>query len=312
MRGHHAARRRNRAQGLPRRRGEDRAGALPRRARPFSPGRRDRPARHGRLHAGGAAVCRDRRRGRRGHAVRQYPRDRRLVGRRRGRRPEDGGADRDSGGAAPGDPVSCAQQRGRDPGVRPRQRAIEAKLLGTARRDGAAHPATSRAGAGHPFRRARHDPLATGHLGVRAHGRRLHDAGALLARRARVRPARQHNVAPDIVLRRRRRRCFRARPARRLPARRSGRSAACCAPCSGARPGQHVPTKPRYVTFTEHLCRVASRIVAATAASISARPARSRRRAITSRSTPRCAGCGQCAAVCPTGAASYALRRPTR
>src|SRR5262249_52936948 len=67
--------------------------------------------------------------------------------------------------------------------------------------------------------------------------------------------------------------------------------------------------KPRYVTFTEHLCAHSrSRIVGCN---------RCLDLCPTGAITPAgdhvaidaavCAGCGQCAAVCPTGAASYAL-----
>jgi ferredoxin len=70
--------------------------------------------------------------------------------------------------------------------------------------------------------------------------------------------------------------------------------------------------KPRYVTFTEHLCAHSrSRIVGCN---------RCLDLCPTGAITPAgdhvaidaavCAGCGQCAAVCPTGAASYALPPP--
>jgi ferredoxin len=67
--------------------------------------------------------------------------------------------------------------------------------------------------------------------------------------------------------------------------------------------------KPRYVTFTEHLCvHARSRIVGCTrcldlcptGAIVPAGDHVAIDAAV-------CAGCGQCAAVCPTGAASYAL-----
>src|ERR1041384_2978393 len=67
--------------------------------------------------------------------------------------------------------------------------------------------------------------------------------------------------------------------------------------------------KPRYVTFTEHLCAHSrSRIVGCNRCLDLCPPG-----AITPAATHVtidpviCAGCGQCAAVCPTGAASYAL-----
>ena len=83
----------------------------------------------------------------------------------------------------------------------------------------------------------------------------------------------------------------------------------CCAPCS-RRAISSAPSTSRATSPSPRICaRIrARRSSAATAASISARPARSRRPAITSRSIAKiCAGCGQCAAVCPTGAAAYAL-----
>ena len=75
-------------------RGDGRPPALPRRTRPLPQSCRVGRTAHRRLHPGSAAVHRNRRRDRRWRAsLRQYPRDRRLV--RKGcqsRRPEDGGA----------------------------------------------------------------------------------------------------------------------------------------------------------------------------------------------------------------------------
>src|SRR4030088_1490492 len=67
--------------------------------------------------------------------------------------------------------------------------------------------------------------------------------------------------------------------------------------------------KPRYVTFTEHLCAHSRSQIVGCTRCLDLCP--------TSAITPAgdqgaidaniCAGCGQCAAACPTGAASYAL-----
>jgi ferredoxin len=67
--------------------------------------------------------------------------------------------------------------------------------------------------------------------------------------------------------------------------------------------------KPRYVTFTEHLCAHSRSQIVGCTRCLDLCP--------TGAITPAgnhvaidgaiCAGCGQCAAVCPTGAASYAL-----
>jgi ferredoxin len=67
--------------------------------------------------------------------------------------------------------------------------------------------------------------------------------------------------------------------------------------------------KPRYVTFTEHLCAHARSRIVGCDRCLDLCPAG----AITPAGdhvaidAAVCAGCGQCAAVCPTGAASYAL-----
>ena len=102
----------------------------------------------------------------------------------------------------------------------------------------------------------------------------------------------------------------RRRSARGLSARRSGRSGGgACAPCS-RRAISPAPSTSRATSPSPPIsARIrARRSSAAAAASISARPAPSRRTAITLRSMRGiCAGCGQCAAACPTGAAAYAL-----
>ena len=125
---------------------------------------------------------------------------------------------------------------------------------------------------------------------LRGRGRRLCGAGAVLARRACIRrAARRRGVAlRSIVLdlsggaplfsRR--------RSARRLSARRSGRSRPpCCAPCS-RRAISPAPSTSRATSPSPRTCaRIrAPGSSAATAVSISVRPARSRRTAITSRS----------------------------
>ena len=100
------------------------------------------------------------------------------------------------------------------------------------------------------------------------------------------------------------------RSARRLSARRSRRSGGDAARrAEGARPRRHVRQAALHHVQRRSCARIRARASsAAAAASICARPARSRRTATMSRSIAQiCAGCGQCAAVCPTGAASYAL-----
>ena len=85
----------------------------------------------GRLHAGSAAVRRGRRRdrGQRRDRFRQYPRDRRLVEGRQGGRPEDGGADRRRGRAGAGLPFVSLTSEGVTLIYGSDERAIEAADL---------------------------------------------------------------------------------------------------------------------------------------------------------------------------------------
>ncbi len=83
----------------------------------------------------------------------------------------------------------------------------------------------------------------------------------------------------------------------------------CCARCSAARDLVGTFDKPRYVTFTEHLCAHSRSHIVGCTRCLDLCP--------TGAIAPAgdhvaidaavCAGCGQCAAVCPTGAAAYAL-----
>ena len=153
---------------------------------------------------------------------------------------------------------------------------------------------------------------------VRDRGRRLRRAGAVVARRAELRrAARRRGVAlrhrARSVRRRaavlRRRICATAicAPIRAIRRR-------CCAPCSR----RAISSAPSTSRATSPSPRISARIrarrsSAATAASISARPARSRRPAITSRSTRRSA---PAAASAPRPARPapppMRCRRPTR
>ena len=148
---------------------------------------------------------------------------------------------------------------------------------------------------------------------VRDHGRRLCRAAAVLARRAHFRTAQNGAVSRcDILLDlsggaplfpgRRSARRLSARRSRRSRRRAEGRA-------EGARPRRQLRQAALHQFHRRSLRAFAlAASSAATAASISARPARSLPPAITSRSMPQiCAGCGQCAAACPTGAAAYAL-----
>ena len=102
----------------------------------------------------------------------------------------------------------------------------------------------------------------------------------------------------------------RGRSARRISARRSRRSGRRAhGRAQGARPRRQLRQAALHRLHRGPVRAFAlAASSAATAASISARRARSCRPATTSRSIAHiCAGCGQCAAVCPTGAASYAL-----
>jgi hypothetical protein len=102
---------------------------------------------------------------------------------------------------------------------------------------------------------------------------------------------------------------LRARPARRLSARRSGRPAAVLRAVLKARDLTGTFDKPRYITFTEDLCAHSrSRIVGCHRCLDLCPPAPSRPTAITFRSIRKSAPAAVNAPPsCPTGAASYAL-----
>ena len=235
---------------LPRRGGEDRAPALPRRARAL-PRRRRQAASRSPSAAPRRRRCSPRSRRTSGGAISfvNRARDRRLVGRCRQGRAEDGGAARGRRRAAAGDSVRQLTSEGvmliygRD------ERAIEAgKLLKDhldvtvliTRPDGAAAAARHRVPGGEGHDQVRQGPSRR----VRDRGRRLCRAGAVLARRAGVRPgARRRGVALRSRARsvRRRAAVHRRRSARRLSARRSGRSGRGAARgAEGARSRRHL------------------------------------------------------------------------
>ncbi len=259
MRGHHAARCRRGEARLSRRQRADRPAALPRRARQV-PHRRTRAADR-RLHAGGAAVCRDCRRRRRCH-LRQHPRDRWLVEGRRQRRPENGGADRGRRRARAGLSVRELFERGRGADLRPRRARHRSgePAEGSPRRhrpDQAAR--RGRAAAHHRFSGGEgRDPLRQGlSRRVRDRGRRLRGAGAVLARHARVRACQERRglaLRSDARSLGRHAAVHRERPARRLPARRSGRRRRRDARgAEGARSDRHLRQAALYRFRRRHL-----------------------------------------------------------
>ena len=164
-----------------------------------------------------------------------------------------------------------------------------------------------------------HDPLRQGlSRRVRADRRRLRAAGAVVARRAELRAGEERR---DLALRHhprhlgRRAAVLRRRSARRLSARRSRRPGRGDeGGAEGARPHRHLRQAALYRLSTPTSARIrARRSSAATAASTSARPARSRRPATMSRSTrisaPAAGNARRCARPAPP---PTRCRRPTR
>ena len=303
--------------------GQRRASTLPFGAGDVPSSSRERRAAHRRLHAGSAAVLRSRRRRR--HPLRQYPRDRRLVERCEGRRPKDGGTDRGRRRAVPPKFRTSAHQRRRALDLRPRRSRDRgapicskdhldvtvlirppAEIAPPARREFPVVKGTIHAAKGH---------LGAFELTVDDYRR----AGAVVARRAelravarmaRTRAATSSSTSPAA------RRCFR----------RMSCATAICAPIRGdpaavmrtvlkARDLVGTFDKPRYHRLQRRALRAfaLARSSAAPAASISARPARSRRPATMSRSTPHiCAGCGDAPPSARPAPPPTPCRQPTR
>ncbi len=271
----------------------DRPPALPRRARQVPRGGRRRRAADRRLHAGGAAVCRNRREAptsptpisARPRAGRRTP----APQARRWRR-----CSRPRAEPTPETPfVSFTSEGvvliyGRD------EQAIEAaqSAQGSSRRHRADQAARRRhAAAGDRLPGGEgHDPFGQGSSRrLRAHGRRLCAAGAVVARHARFCGIPRRRGVALRPRARSLRRCaavHRIGPARRLSARRSRRwRRRAQGRARGARPRRHLRQAAlcRLRAPTSALIRDRASS-AAPAVSISARPARSPRRATTSRS----------------------------
>ena len=293
----------------------DGASALPRRARTLPRDRRSASAAHRRLHAGSAAVCRSRRetaRPRSSSSTSARPPAGRTTRRRPGRRwrrcwrPPPSPRPRFPSSASPAKASTLIY--GRD------ESAIEAghAAQGSSRRHRADHAARRRdSAARHRIPGGQgHDPRGQGlSRRVRADRRRLRAAGAVVARRAdirhehataRCRAATSCSISPAA------RRCSPPHDLREGYLRADpGDPAAVLRAVLKARDLVGTFDKPRYIDFNADSAPIrAPRSSAARAASISVP---------TGAITPAgdhvaidahiCAGCGQCAAVCPTGAA---------
>ena len=210
-----------------------------------------------------------------------------------------------------------AQVGGRVPRLRPRPGGARRRrrAVGAPQRHRAPERPGGRPAAGHRLGADLQGPHPHGHRPsrpLRDRGRRLCADAALLQGRAAVRhAARRRPLHLRHHLRHVRRHaavCRCAAP-RRLPARRPGQP--------GRRGARHVPGRPTWsassrsrsmsATTPASARTPAARRSAAPTASTIARPAPSRPTATMSPSMPRiCGGCGNCSAVCPTGAVSYA------